>query len=561
MDLKALFAKKLNDRLEGLLTEEEIYQLIEIPKNQQHGDLAFPCFQLAKKEKKSPMEIAKQLTEQLSDTVFASVEAIGAYVNICFSTQTLGKTIVNQVLKNGAQYGQNEIGLQKTVVLDMSSPNIARRFSVGHLRSTVIGNAIANLASKCGYRTVKVNHIGDWGTQFGKLIVAYQKWGNEEAVKENPIGELFKLYVQFHQEAEHNPNLEAEGRAAFKKLEDGDEESLKLWSWFRQESLRVFTIIYDLLGIEFDSYHGEAFYNDKMDEVIHLLSKNQLLEMSEGAEVVRLDEQNLPPCLIKKSDGATLYATRDLAAALYRKREYHFDEALYIVGQEQTIHFQQIKGVLKKLDYDWADQMKHIPFGLYLQNGKKMSTRKGRVILLENVLNEAINLAKKNILEKNPGIQDADEVANAVGVGAIIFHDLKNDRMNNIEFSLEDMLTFEGETGPYVQYTNARANSILRKYDGEQLQFHGLNDPESWDIVKLLNQFQEIIEKSYLQYSPSILAKYLIQLSQSFNRYYGKTRILEKNQELQSRVALVKAVTIVLEEGLRLLGIKSPSEM
>lgn len=561
MDLKALFAKKLNDRLEGLLTEEEIYQLIEIPKNQQHGDLAFPCFQLAKKEKKSPMEIAKQLTEQLSDTVFASVEAIGAYVNICFSTQTLGKTIVNQVLNNGVQYGQNEIGLQKAVVLDMSSPNIARRFSVGHLRSTVIGNAIANLASKCGYRTVKVNHIGDWGTQFGKLIVAYQKWGNEEAVKENPIGELFKLYVQFHQEAEHDPNLEAEGRAAFKKLEDGDEESLKLWSWFRQESLRVFTIIYDLLGIEFDSYHGEAFYNDKMDEVIHLLSKNQLLEMSEGAEVVRLDEQNLPPCLIKKSDGATLYATRDLAAALYRKREYHFDEALYIVGQEQTIHFQQIKGVLKKLDYDWADQMKHIPFGLYLQNGKKMSTRKGRVILLENVLNEAINLAKKNILEKNPGIQDADEVANAVGVGAIIFHDLKNDRMNNIEFSLEDMLTFEGETGPYVQYTNARANSILRKYDGEPLQFHGLNDPESWDIVKLLNQFQEIIEKSYLQYSPSILAKYLIQLSQSFNRYYGKTRILEKNQELQSRVALVKAVTIVLEEGLRLLGIKAPSEM
>lgn len=561
MDLILIFAKQLGEILQGKLTKEEIYHLIEVPKNQLHGDLAFPCFRLAKTERKSPIEIAKQLAGEIQAKEFIKVEAIGGYVNITFSPKELGQSIVTQILRKEADYGQSNIGNEKTVALDMSSPNIAKPFSMGHLRSTVIGSAIANLTTKCGYHTVKINHIGDWGTQFGKLIVAYQKWGNEEQVKMNPIGELFKLYVKFHKEVEQEPELEDEGRAAFKKLECGDEQYLNLWEWFRRESLRAFMTIYDLLGVKFDSYHGEAFYNDKMEEIIHLLSEHKLLEVSEGAEVVRLDEYEIPPCLIKKSDGATLYATRDLAAALYRSREYKFDEALYVVGQEQTIHFQQVKAVLKKLGYEWAEQMKHIPFGLYLQDGKKMSTRKGRVILLEDVLNEAINLAKRNIFEKNPKIPNADEVANAVGVGAIIFHDLKNDRMNNIEFSLEEMLTFEGETGPYVQYTNVRANSILRKYSKDQFEFSGLTDIESWDIVKLLNQFPDVIEKSYKQYSPSILAKYLIQISQSFNKYYARVRILEEDDSLVSRVSLVKAVTIVLTEGLRLLGIKAPKEM
>ncbi|GIN86548.1 arginine--tRNA ligase 1 [Heyndrickxia sporothermodurans] len=561
MDLISIYAKQLGEILQGKLTKEEIYQLIEVPKNQLLGDLAFPCFRLAKTERKSPIEIAKQLSGEIQAKEFIKVEAIGGYVNITFSPKELGQSIVTKILRKEADYGQSNIGNEKTVALDMSSPNIAKPFSMGHLRSTVIGSAIANLAIKCGYHTVKINHIGDWGTQFGKLIVAYQKWGNEEQVKMNPIGELFKLYVKFHKEVEQEPQLEDEGRAAFKKLECGDEQYLNLWEWFRRESLRAFMTIYDLLGVEFDSFQGEAFYNDKMEEIIHLLSEHKLLEVSEGAEVVRLDEYEIPPCLIKKSDGATLYATRDLAAALYRSQEYKFDEALYVVGQEQAIHFQQVKAVLKKLGYDWAEQMKHIPFGLYLQDGKKMSTRKGRVILLEAVLNEAINLAKRNILEKNPKIPNADEVANAVGVGAIIFHDLKNDRMNNIEFSLEEMLTFEGETGPYVQYTNARANSILRKYSKDQFEFSGLTDIESWDIVKLLNQFPDVIEKSYKQYSPSILAKYLIQISQSFNKYYARVRILEEGDSLVSRVSLVKAVTIVLTEGLRLLGIKAPKEM
>lgn len=561
MDLKALFSTKLSEILKGSLTTKEIYSLIETPKNDEHGDLAFPCFQLAKIQKISPIEIAKQLASQINDSVFSKIDAVGPYVNIFFSKKELGKSIINPILHQDQNYGSSEIGKEKTVVLDLSSPNIAKPFSMGHLRSTVIGNAIANLAKKCGYRTVKINHIGDWGTQFGKLIVAYHRWGNEEAVAANPIGELFHLYVRFHQEAEKNPYLEDEGRAAFKKLENGDSEYLKLWESFRNESLRAFKSIYDLLGIEFDSFQGEAFYNDKMDEIVQMLKEQRLLELSEGAEVVRLDEQQIPPCLIKKSDGATLYATRDLAAALFRQREYKFDEALYIVGQEQTIHFQQVKGVLKKLGYVWAEQMEHIPFGLILQHGKKMSTRKGRVILLEDVLNEAIKLAKKNIVEKNPGIHDPDEVANAVGVGAVIFHDLKNDRMNNIEFSLRDMLTFEGETGPYVQYTNARAHSILRKYKGTDGCFEGLDDDESWDVLKLLNEFPRIIERSYKQHAPSILAKYLIHVSQAFNKYYGKIRILAEDEHLQSRVSIVKAVTIVLTEGLQLLGMKAPKEM
>ncbi|MBS4175462.1 arginine--tRNA ligase [Bacillus sp. FJAT-49736] len=562
MDLKVIFAKKLNDSNTELGTIESIYNLIEVPKNPTHGDLAFPCFQLAKNLRKSPAEIAAELSRKLEkDTGFSKVNPIGPYINVFFSSEKIGKVVVGQVLKAGHDYGDSSIGENKTVVLDMSSPNIARPFSMGHLRSTVIGNALANLAEKTGYQTVKINHVGDWGTQFGKLITAYKKWGDQQTVKENPIKELSKLYVQFHEEAKVNPVLEAEARAAFKSLEDGDEENLQLWKWFRAESLKAFMKIYDLIGITFDSYNGEAFYNDKMEEVVDLLKDRNLLEHSDGAEVVTLDKSQLPPCLIKKSDGATLYATRDLAAAIYRQRTYQFDTALYVVGQEQTVHFKQVKGVLEKLGFTWATNMHHIPFGLYLKDGKRMSTRKGRVILLEEVLREAILLAEKNISDKNPSLVNAADVAEAVGVGAIVFHDLKNDRMNNIEFSLKDMLTFEGETGPYVQYTYARATSILRKAAIDQYEFAALQDQESWEIIKLLNQFPETIESAYARFAPSVLAKYLIHLSQAFNKYYAKVRIIQKDTELLSRLSLVKAVTIVLKEGLRILGIKAPEEM
>ncbi|MGV3465031.1 MAG: arginine--tRNA ligase [Heyndrickxia sp.] len=562
MDLKKLLAEKLKDCLQGTITEEEIYNIIETPKNPDNGDLSFPCFQLAKSMKKSPIEIAVKLSKELEkNNHFSKISPIGPYLNVFLSSEVIGKTVVTEVLKEGYEYGKGSIGENKTLVLDMSSPNIARPFSMGHLRSTVIGNALANLADKCGYKTVKINHLGDWGTQFGKLITAYKKWGNEGKVKNNPIQELSKLYVKFHEEVEINKDLEDEARAAFKSLEDGDNENLQLWKWFRDESLKAFMKIYHVLGVTFDSYNGEAFYNDKMDEVVDLLKKRNLLETSDGAEVVPMDDSQLPPCLIKKSDGATLYATRDIAAAIYRQRNYQFDTALYVVGQEQTVHFKQVKRVLRKLNFEWAEGMHHIPFGLYLKDGKRMSTRKGRVILLEEVLREAIQLAEKNIADKNPSLTNAGKVAESVGVGAIIFHDLKNDRMNNIEFSLKDMLTFEGETGPYVQYTHARAMSILQKVQIERYEFQCLKDRESWEIIKHLNDFPEIIESAYKRNSPSVLAKYLIHLSQSFNKYYARVRIIENNEGLLSRLSLVKAVTIVLKEGLRILGVKAPEEM
>ncbi len=562
MDLKSIVTDVLKSQVLNDWSKQELYELLETPKHTHLGDLAFPCFQLAKAWKKAPHTIADEIADTLSSPFFSNVESAGAYVNFRFDRLKAGKEIVSAILEKGSDYGSHAFGEQKTIVLDMSSPNIAKPFSMGHLRSTVIGNSIATIAEKCGYTTEKINYIGDWGTQFGKLIVAFKKWGDHQKVKDNPISELFVLYKKFHQEAESDPSLEEEGRRAFKLLEDGDKEVTELWRWFKDESLEAFKTIYSLLGVEFDSYNGEAFFNDKMAEVVTLLQNHHLLETSQGAQVVRLEEENLPPCLIKKSDGATLYATRDLAAALYRHRQYAFDEALYVVGQEQTVHFKQVMEVLKKLGFNWANDMKHIPFGLYLKDGKKMSTRKGRVILLQEVLQEAIKMAEENIKQKNPDLINATEVAKDVGVGAIIFHDLKNDRVNDIEFSLEHMLTFEGETGPYIQYTYARAQSILRKTDADlPLTFKGLDDAESWEVVKQLRLFPEMVEKAWNHYAPSVIAKYLVDTAQSFNRYYGKTKIISEDLEQTSRLALVHAVSTVLAEGIRLLGMKSPSEM
>ncbi|MED1202955.1 arginine--tRNA ligase [Heyndrickxia acidicola] len=560
MDLKAVFAQRLEAVLDGKVDYHEIYPLIEVPKNKDFGDLAFPCFQLAKLDKKPPAQIAEELATQLSSPILSEIHAMGPYVNVSFCSKTIGKDILTAILQAGESYGESDGGIGKTVVLDMSSPNIARPFSMGHLRSTVIGHSLSKIAAKCGYKTVKINHLGDWGTQFGKLIVAYKKWGDKEKVELHPIEELRTLYVKFHEEAEKKPELNEEARAAFKELEQGSEEYLTLWNWFRKESLKAFHEIYDLLGVNFDSYNGEAFFNDKMEKIVCLLGDRGLLEKSEGALVVPLEE-GLPPCLIRKTDGATLYATRDLAAALYRKQEYNFDEMLYVVGQEQTVHFKQITGVLDKLQFKWAHSIKHIPFGLYLKDGKRMSTRKGKVVLLGEVLKEAVDLALANILEKNPDLPDSMEVAKDVGVGAVVFHDLKSDRLNSIEFSLKDMLTFEGETGPYIQYTHARAHSILRKRKEKEYRFSGLDDKESWEIIKLLNEFPAVIARSYSAYSPSLLAKYLIELSKSFNKYYGKVRIIEEDEDLLSRLSLVKAVADILAEGLQLLGIGAPKEM
>jgi arginyl-tRNA synthetase len=562
MNLYDFYADLLKEHLSEDMSKEEIQSVIETPKFAHQGDLSFPCFQLAKKKKQSPAAIANELASSLQSPFLLKAEAAGPYVNIFFNGKTTGTEIMNGILSQGDKFGTLSFGEDKVITIDMSSPNIAKPFSMGHLRSTVIGNSIALLAEKCGFKTVKINYIGDWGTQFGKLITAYKKWGDEEKVRANPIPELFSLYKKFHEEAEADPSLNEEGRKAFKLLEDGDSEMTELWTWFKNESLTAFQEIYELLGVSFDSYHGESFYNDKMEAAVELIKEKGLLETSDGAEVVWLDDKGLPPSLIKKSDGATLYATRDIAAALYRKKTYNFSHALYVVGQEQTIHFRQVFAVLEKLGMPWAEEMVHIPFGLFLQGGKKMSTRKGRVILLEEVLKEAIDMALTNIKDKNPDLENAEETARWVGTGAVIFHDLKNDRMNDIEFSLEDMLTFEGETGPYVQYTHARAQSILRKAALQEMnQFTGLEDQESWELIKILNKYPEVIQDAYEKHSPSILAKYILSVSKAFNKYYGKTRILEENEKLNSRLLLVKAVTNILSEGLSLLGIKAPKQM
>ncbi|WP_242221589.1 arginine--tRNA ligase [Bacillus cereus group sp. BfR-BA-01380] len=562
MEYKMKFAQHVFDVLEPGLSLEQIAALIETPKQDEFGDAAFPCFALAKQYKKAPAVIAQELADKLSHPFFTKVEAVGPYVNVFFDRQTVSNEVLNTILDEKGEYGQLHFGQEKTVVIDYSSPNIAKPFSMGHLRSTMIGNALKHICEKCGYEVVGINYVGDWGTQFGKLITAYKKWGDEELVKEDPIRELFKLYVRFHEEVKEYPELEEEGRAWFKKLEDGNEEAVYLWNWFRHESLKEFSRIYELLGVEFSNFQGEAFYNDKMDDFVTLIEETGLLEESDGAQVVNLEAEGMPPCLIKKSDGATLYATRDLTAALYRQNTYKFDKALYVVGDEQSLHFSQFFTVLKKLGFQWVEGMSHVPFGLILKDGKKMSTRKGKVVLLEEVLEEAITLAKQNIEEKNPNLKKKDEVARQIGVGAVIFHDLKNERIHNIEFSLENMLKFEGETGPYVQYTHARTCSLLKKsnidIEKQELQ---LTDDISWTVIKLLHRFPQVIETAFAKYEPSHIAKYILDVAQAFNKYYGNVRILEENAEKESRLALVYAVAVVLKEGLRLLGMEAPEEM
>jgi arginyl-tRNA synthetase len=564
MNFKKELAEILHNAMEGEISTADLEMLIEKPKNAAHGDMAFPCFSLAKLKRKAPNLIAQELSGKIQSPTFEKVEVVGAYLNIFLNKQQVAQQVINEVISQQGNFGSLNFGEGGNVTIDMSSPNIAKPFSMGHLRSTVIGNSIALIVEKCGYKPIKINHLGDWGTQFGKLISAYKHWGEEEKVKQNPIKELLALYVKFHEEAETNPSLEDEGRAWFKKLEDGDEEAQNLWQWFRDESLKEFSKTYELMNVEFDSLAGEAFYNDKMAPVVKMLEEKGLLVESDQAMVVELPEEELPPCLIKKSDGATLYATRDLAAAMYRKENYNFVHSLYVVGHEQSLHFKQLIAVLKKAGHDWADKMVHIPFGMMLKDGKKMSTRKGKVVLLDEVLNESIAMARHNIEEKNPSLENKDEVAKQVGVGAVIFHDLKNNRMNDIEFSLEEMLRFEGETGPYVQYTFARACSILRKgnwqADAAVPEFQSTWEKE-WKVVSMMMEFSNAIKRACVNYDPSQVAKYIVDLAQAFNKYYAEVKVLEESEERTARLALTYSVTQILKEGLRLLGIKAPEEM
>lgn len=563
MNNKEIVAQAVYEVVKEDLTQEDVARLLENPKSADHGDVAFPAFSLAKIYRKAPQQIAADLADKINPEHFEKVEVVGPYLNFFMKKEAVSGNVLKEIIEAGSQFGSSTIGNNGNVTIDMSSPNIAKPISMGHLRSTVIGNSISLILSKVGYQPVKINHLGDWGTQFGKLIVAYKKWGSEEKVKAEPISELLRLYVQFHEEAENDTALEDEARAWFKKLEENDEEAVELWKWFRSESLKEFNKIYDMLEVSFDSYNGEAFYNDKMDEVVTMLEEKHLLKSDQGAEIVDLSAYDLNPALIKKSDGATLYITRDLAAAIYRKRTYNFVKSLYVVGNEQSIHFKQLKAVLKEMGFDWSDDMKHIPFGLITQGGKKLSTRKGKIILLEEVLNEATESALAQIVEKNPDLPNKEEVARQVGVGAVIFHDLKNDRLNNFDFELEEVVRFEGETGPYVQYTHARAMTILDKaeFTPSTTEVYALNDADSWEIIKLLQAFPDVVAQAAEQYEPSVIAKHSLRLAQAFNKYYAHTKILVEDEQKEARLALVYAVTTILKEDLRLLGVHAPNKM
>lgn len=562
MDNKQVVAESLAKVIPSL-DLASIQDILEQPKSSDLGDIAFPAFSLAKVERKAPQMIAADIAEKVDATNFEKVVATGPYVNFFLNKAAISDQVLHQVIVDKENYGQTNSGQGENVTIDMSSPNIAKPFSVGHLRSTVIGDALSNILQKVGYKTIKINHLGDWGKQFGLLITAYKLWGNEEAVKANPIEELLKLYVRINAEVETNPELDDEARLWFKKLEDGDPEATALWQWFRDESLVEFNRIYDQLGVSFDSYNGEAFYNDKMDEGVEILEEKGLLQESKGASIVDLEDVNLPPAMIKKSDGTTLYITRDMATAMYRKRTYNFAKSIYAVGQEQANHFRQLKAVLKKMGFDWSDDMTHVEFGLVTKNKQKLSTRKGNIILLEPTIAEAIDRAKKQIEAKNPDLENKEAVAHAVGVGAIKFYDLKTDRRNGYDFDLEAMVSFEGETGPYIQYAYARIQSILRKADfqPDPASHYQLNDPESWEIIKLLQDFSRVIERAADNFDPSLVAKFAINLAQSFNKYYAHTRILDDSPERDSRLALSYATAVVLKESLRLLGVEAPEKM
>ncbi|MGN7476405.1 arginine--tRNA ligase [Solibacillus silvestris] len=550
----------IHDAVNKKLTIEEIERLLEKPKYEHLGDIAFPCFTLAKKFGKASNIIAEEISKNIQNPFVRKLQVVGGYINLFVNKAEVTKEVLSEIAALRETYGQKQKN-NKKIVIDFSSPNIAKPFSMGHLRSTVIGNALANIAEKNGYDVVRVNHLGDWGTQFGKLIVAYRLWGKKEQVMAAPIEELLKLYVKFHKEAEKDEALNDEARAAFKALENEDEGAIALWNWFKTASLQEFKEIYEQLQIEFDSFEGEAFYNDKMPSVVEELKSRHLLTLSDGANVVELND--MPPCLITKQDGATLYATRDLAAAFYRYQKYEPAKIFYVVGNEQTLHFKQFFKVIDKMGYEWSKYLQHVPFGMMLKDGKKMSTRKGRVILLKDVLNEAVETAANNIAEKNPGLRNKQEIAKKVGIGAVIFNDLKNYRLNDIEFSLEQMMNFEGETGPYVQYTHARIVSILEKAQfavADEIIAQEL-ESAAWGSVMQLQQYPQIVAESYEQADPSIIAKYVLQLARTFNKYYARTKILVEDELKASRLLLCFSIATVLKDGLKLLGIEAPNNM
>ena len=564
MDFKIEIAKLLAAAAE--ISVEDAAAAVEIPAKKEMGDFAYPCFRLAKVFRKAPPMIAAELIEKIEKPAFiAKMQVVGAYINFFVDKSVYAEQVLSAVLEQKESYGKSDMGAGKTVVIDYSSPNIAKPFHVGHLRSTVIGNAIYKIHEELGYHCEGINHLGDWGTQFGKLIVAYKKWGSKEAVEKDGIQELMRIYVKFHQEADKDPSLNDEARAWLVKMQEGDEEALTLWKWFYDISIKEFERVYEMLGVKFDAYTGESFYNDKMDAVVQELKDKNLLKESEGAMIVDLEDKNMPPCLIIRKDGGTLYATRDITAALYRKKTYNFDKCIYLTALDQNLHFAQWFEVIHKMGYDWYKDLIHVPFGLVSLDSGKLSTRHGHVVLMEDLLNQACAETKRIIEEKNPNLENKEEIAKQVGIGAVIFNDLYNTRIKDVVFSWERMLNFDGETGPYVQYTHARACSILKRAgetDFSDIHFEALSDEASLDVCKLLEAFPDKIKDAAAKLEPSVVTRHLVAIAQAFNKFYHDNPILSSEPEVrQARLAIVFSVKTVLKKGLALLGIEAPEQM
>lgn len=570
IDFKEEIAKQISEKCEGL-QREEVKRAIEIPTDSKMGDYAFPCFKLAKVFRKSPQLIAEDIAEKLSDDdIFSKVEQVNAYVNIFINFERIAEETIGSVIKSGEKYGESNIGNNKTIIVEFSSPNIAKPFHIGHIRSTVIGNSIYKLYEKIGYKVVRINHLGDYGTQFGKLIVAYRRWGSEDELIKEPIKSLLGWYTKFHEEAEKNPELNDEARKAFANLEHGSIEEKRLWEIFRKYSLEEFERVYKLLGIKFDSYAGESFYTDKMPKIIEELKDKGLLIKSQGAEIVDLEEYDLGACMIEKSDGTSLYATRDIAAAIYRKNHYDFDKCIYVVASQQNLHFKQWKKVLELMGYEWQKDCIHVPFGLVMLEDGAMSTREGRVVFLEDVLNQAISKTKEIIDEKNPDAPNVEEISKQVGVGAVVFNELSNNRIKDYTFSWDHVLNFDGETGPYVQYTYARASSVIRNASEDDMdkvrncniECKYINSDSAKNLIKLIYRIPEVIIDSAYKDEPSILTRHTIDVAQAFNKFYHDEHILVDDEyERCAKLALVETSRIAIANCLKLIGIEAPERM
>ena len=564
MDFKSEIAKLIAGAAN--LDEKEIVQSIEIPPETDMGDFAFPCFRLAKIMKQSPPVIAENIRAQIDMPEFLDrIVVNGPYLNFFVNRSFYAKVVMAEISQKGDKFGSCDIGGGGCVVIDYSAPNVAKPFHIGHLRSTVIGHALYNIHNFLGYRSFSINYLGDWGTQFGKIITAYEHWGSDEEIKAGGISALLKLYVKFHDEAEKDPAFDDEARSWFVKMEQGDEYALKLWKWFFDVSMEEYQKIYTRLDITFDSYDGESFYNDKMMPAVEEMKEKNILKKDDGAMIVDLEEHKMPPCLILRRDGGTLYPTRDIASVMYRKKEYNFVKALYVTGNEQNLHFAQWFKVVELMGYEWAkDQLVHVPFGLINFAQGKLSTRKGNVILMEKFLDDAVSKIKEVIEQKNPDLANKEQVAEQVGIGAVIFNDLYNNRIKDIEFSWERMLNFEGETGPYVQYTHARCNSVLNKaaVDFSDADAAKLTNDDEFELIKTLYAFPEKIIDAANKYEPFVISRHIMQVAQAYNKFYHSNNILRSDEDImKARLLLTKCTKNVISTGLGLLGIKSPEEM